>query len=107
MNDTSNGRFEAGDTVRVSDRDHDGHCRTPVYLRGRTGRVDLVLGSYRNPEELAYYKPGTPALPLYRVRFRQAEIWPDYAGGPADTVTADVYEHWLESADSQQGGRVA
>ena len=107
MSSGRDGRFKAGDTVRVSDRDHDGHCRTPLYLRGKTGRVDMVLGTFRNPEELAYFKPGTPALPLYKVRFRQAEVWPDYAGGKADTVTADVYEHWLEPTDAQQGGHVA
>ena len=91
-------RFKPGDRVRVDARDHDGHCRTPSYLRGKPGRIETVAGSFRNPEELAYYRPGTPALPLYRVRFRQADVWADYAGPPNDTVTADIYEHWLEPA---------
>ena len=39
-----------------------------------------------------------PARSLYRVRFRQADIWPDYAGPPADSVEVEIYEHWLEPA---------
>lgn len=93
---TGTARFRPGDRVRVSARDHDGHCRTPTFLRGKTGRIDAVAGAFRNPEELAYYRPGTPKLPLYIVRFRQADVWENYEGGPADTVAADIYEHWLE-----------
>ena len=95
-------RFAPGDRVRVDDRDHDGHCRTPLYLRGKIGRVDAIAGRFRNPEELAYYRPGTPPLPLYIVRFRQADVWPDYAGPPGDTLAADIYEHWLEPAEVQE-----
>ena len=91
-------RFRAGDRVRVADRDSTGHCRTPSYLRGKIGTVDHQLGVFRNPEELAYYKPGLPKLPLYVVRFPQREVWPDYAGSAADSVAADIYEHWLEPA---------
>ena len=101
MSDTA-ARFKPGDRVRVSDRDHDGHCRTPSYLRGKIGWVDDMAGAFRNPEELAYYRAGTPALPLYRVRFRQADVWEDYAGAPNDTVMADVYQHWLEPAGEDQ-----
>ena len=94
-------RFKPGDRVRVDDRDHDGHCRTPVYLRGKVGRVDAIAGAFRNPEELAYYRPGTPSLPLYIVRFRQADVWPDYTGPASDTVAADIYEHWLAPAGEE------
>ncbi|MET4700532.1 hypothetical protein ABIE65_003574 [Constrictibacter sp. MBR-5] len=91
-------RFTPGDRVRVDARDHEGHCRTPTFLRGKTGSVDHVLGTFRNPESLAYFGSGEPAQPLYVVRFRQADVWPDYRGGPNDTVAADIYEHWLEAA---------
>ncbi|MFN4090574.1 MAG: SH3-like domain-containing protein, partial [Alphaproteobacteria bacterium] len=87
-------RFAAGDLVRVDHREHEGHCRTPSYLRGRVGRVDCLLGTFRNPEALAYFGAGEPAQPLYVVRFRQADLWPGYAGGPNDTLAADIYEHW-------------
>ena len=98
MTGTAAARFRPGDRVRVSARDHAGHCRTPSYLRGRIGRVERIAGTFRNPEELAYYRPGLPKLPLYVVRFRQADLWDDYRGAPNDTVAADIYEHWLEPA---------
>jgi len=30
------------------------------------------------------------------VRFRQRDVWPDYAGPEGDTVDIEIYEHWLE-----------
>jgi nitrile hydratase len=36
---------------------------------------------------------------LYRVRFLQRELWPDYAGHPADVLVAEIYQHWLEADD--------
>jgi hypothetical protein len=74
-----------------------GHVRTPFYIRGHSGVVERVCGSYPNPEELAYARPGLPAQPLYRVRFLQREVWPDYAGGADDTVDIEIYQHWLEA----------
>jgi nitrile hydratase len=35
---------------------------------------------------------------LYRVRFAQAEVWPDYDGPAVDTIDVDLYEHWLRKA---------
>ncbi|MGH6968943.1 MAG: SH3-like domain-containing protein, partial [Stellaceae bacterium] len=54
------------------------------------------LGPFPNPEELAYNRSGLPAQPLYRVRFRQREIWPDYVGNEADTLDVEIFQHWLE-----------
>ena len=42
-------RFKAGDRVLVDARDHEGHCRTPMYLRGKTGQVRKLIGIYKNP----------------------------------------------------------
>jgi len=89
--------FAAGARVRVADRPALGHCRTPWYLRGRTGVVASVQGAFRDPEKLAYHQPGLPARVLYKVRFRQADLWPGYAGPAADELEADIYEHWLEA----------
>jgi len=75
----SAGRFAPGDRVRVASRPVVGHCRTPWYLRGKTGVVAAVQGAFRNPEQLAYHKPGLPAQVLYKVRFTQASIWSGYA----------------------------
>jgi len=90
-------RFKIGDRVRVRADDHIGHHRTPAYLKGKSGVVVDDFGAWRNPEELAYGKPGLPKQPLYMIKFEMDHVW---AGRGAyarhDTVTADLYEHWLE-----------
>jgi carboxyl-terminal processing protease len=78
-----------------------GHIRTPAYIRGLVGVVERACGPFPNPEELAYGRSGLPRLPLYRVRFRQADIWPDYAGVPADTLEIELYGHWLVPAPKE------
>jgi nitrile hydratase len=90
------GAFAPGDNVRVAARGVIGHCRTPWYLRGKPGVVAAVQCRFRNPELLAYHKPGLPAQVLYRVRFEQADLWDRYAGAAGDRLEADIYEHWLE-----------
>ena len=95
---SSASRFAPGAAVRVADRPALGHCRTPWYLRGKTGVVASVQGAFRNPEQLAYHKPGLPAQVLYKIRFTQASIWSGYGGPAGDHLEADIYEHWLEPA---------
>jgi nitrile hydratase len=89
-------RFAAGARVTVRRADPPGHIRTPWYIRGKTGEIERLCGAFPNPEELAYNRPGTPPQPLYRVRFRQHELWPDYRGAPDDAVEVEIYQHWLE-----------
>ncbi|HEY2784584.1 MAG TPA: SH3-like domain-containing protein [Fimbriiglobus sp.] len=89
--------FVAGDRVRVRRAFPPGHVRTPYYLRGCTGVVERLCGEYANPEELAYARSGLPRQPLYRVRFFQRNVWPDYGGGADDTLDVEVYQHWLEA----------
>jgi nitrile hydratase subunit beta len=91
-------RFKPGDRVSVRFADPPGHIRTPWYIRGHTGVIERVCGAFANPEELAFHRPGLPAQPLYRVRFKQREIWPDYAGPAHDTIEIEIYQHWLEAA---------
>ena len=93
-------RFAPGDPVRVREAWQPGHVRTPAYVRGRQGTVAQALGAFPNPEELAYRRSGLPAQTLYRVRFRQAQLWPDYRGSAADTLDVEIYDHWLESAEA-------
>jgi len=87
--------FRPGDRVRVRAAYPIGHVRTPYYVRGKSGVIERICGSFPNPEELAYARPGLPELPLYRVRFLQLELWPQYAGNPADVLDAEIYQHWL------------
>jgi nitrile hydratase len=84
--------------VRVAARSHEGHHRTPGYLKGRTGTVERVHASFRNPETRAYGADGLPEQRLYQVGFAERDIWPDYRGHGDDRIYADVFEHWLEEA---------
>jgi len=88
--------FRAGDRVSVREAYPIGHVRTPYYIRGKSGVIERLCGAYPNPEELAYARPGFPRQPLYRVRFRQADVWQDYRGKDDDTVDIEIYQHWLE-----------
>lgn len=97
MTDAVAFQFNAGDRVRVRAAYPIGHVRTPTYVRGKHGVIERVCGAFPNPEELAYGRPGLPAQPLYRVRFQQSEVWPDYAGEAGDVVEVEIYQHWLEA----------
>ncbi len=91
-------RFQIGDRVGVRRASPPGHVRTPYYIRGKTGVIERVLDAFPNPEEKAYGRGDGPRQRLYRVRFRQADVWPDYQGLPNDTVDVEIYQHWLEPA---------
>lgn len=91
-------RFRTGDAVAVRAAYPPGHIRTPYYIRGKRGVIERLCGEFANPEERAYGRDGLPRRPLYRVRFRQAHVWPDYGGAPEDTVDVEIFEHWLEPA---------
>ena len=91
-------RFAIGDLVKVRRAYPPGHLRTPTFIRGKQGVIEALPGAYPNPEELAYGRSGTPKQPLYRVRFRQSQVWPVYTGLPADTIFVDIYENWLVPA---------
>jgi hypothetical protein len=88
--------FVSGERVQVRGAWPPGHVRTPHYVRGKRGVIESVAGHFANPEELAYGRNGLPKRALYRVRFRQTELWSDYRGSAADSAVVDVYEHWLE-----------
>jgi nitrile hydratase len=91
--------YRPGQRVRVSERAHAGHHRTPGYLKGKTGTIERVQGAFRNPEGLAYGGEGLPKRPLYAVSFSQRELWPAYGGPADDRLEADLYEHWLEEPE--------
>jgi nitrile hydratase subunit beta len=101
MIDAATPVFSSGDRVHVREVDAPGHIRTPHYIRGKTGVVERFVGFFRNPEELAYGRSGEPQRALYRVRFVQREVWPDYDGAAGDTVDIDLYEHWLEAVEKR------
>jgi nitrile hydratase subunit beta len=89
-------RFKPGDRVRVRNANPLGHIRTPFYIRGHSGVVERLCGSFGNPEELAQQRSGEPKQPLYRVRFRQKDVWPEYRGNDQDVLEVEIFQHWLE-----------
>lgn len=95
-------RFQPGAAVRVRTGSPPGHIRTPFYTRGCQGVIERIAGEFRNAEELAFGRFDAPFVPLYRVRFRQQEVWPEYEGNTADTVDVEIYEFWLESASLEK-----
>lgn len=98
MDEVAEPRFGPGDRVRVRLGDPPGHHRTPWYVKGKAGRVDALYDAFLNPETRAYGEPGLPRQPLYRIEFRQRDIWDRYDGDASDKICADVYQHWLEPA---------
>ena len=88
--------FALGERVRVRNAAPPGHIRTPFYIRGCVGEIERLCGTFPNPEELAQMRDGLPAKPLYRVRFAQKDVWPDYNGSPADVLEIEIFQHWLE-----------
>lgn len=95
-------RFKVGEKVRIRQSNAPGHRRTPGYIRGKTGEIERICGEMANPEELAYGFDGQPARVLYRVRFRQRQVWPDYAGPDHDIIEMEIFEHWLEAAGGER-----
>lgn len=84
--------------VRVSKMMPPGHVRTPAYLRGKTGMIERSLGSFGNPEQLAYRRPADEKQ-LFRVRFTMAEVWGDAAENADDTLDAEIFAHWLTKVE--------
>jgi nitrile hydratase len=89
-------RFKPGDRVTVRNAHPLGHIRTPFYIRGHSGVVERLCGKFGNPEELAQQRSGEPKQPLYRVRFKQKDVWPDYQGAEEDVLEVEIFQHWLE-----------
>jgi hypothetical protein len=93
--------YGPGDRVRVLPAEKPGHVRTPGYLKGRSGWIEAVIGPFPNPEDLAYGLSGLPERYLYKVGFRQADLWDEYEGPTEDRLYADVYGHWLEPDEGE------
>lgn len=91
-----------GAQVRVRVAYPPGHTRAPYFTRGKVGVIADTAGVHRNPEEVAYGIYNGAKLHVYRVCFRQADLWDGYQGPPLDTLYVDVYENWLEPATAEK-----
>ncbi len=91
--------YRPGQLVRVASRAHEGHHRTPAYVKGKTGRIERLHASFTNPETRAYGDDGLPEQEIYLVGFAQRDVWPGYAGSGGDRIYVDLQENWLEEAE--------
>jgi hypothetical protein len=98
MSDDAAQAYALGDRVRIVDLAKPGHVRTPIYARGKVGVIDHCCGNFENPENRAYGRVGRERIPLYRVRLKQRELWPDYDGAEDDPLVLEIYHHWLRPA---------
>ena len=98
-------QFDEGSMVRVKSYfppSPPAHCRTPFYIRGCVGKIERVCGVFDNPEELAFGRVGVDKKTLYRVRFFQHDVWPDYKGSRTDKIDIELYDFWLEKIEGDQ-----
>lgn len=73
-----------------------GHIRLPRYAAGKEGRVLLSHGPHVFPDKNAHALGEAPE-PLYTVGFSASDLW-DQPENPADQVTVDLWESYLEPA---------
>ena len=83
-------RFAVGESVCVRTEVPDGNPRTPEYVRGKRGVIDVVHGTMANPIDHRGVYPT-----LYTVRFVIKDL---FGGAVEDTLRVDVHEEWLKPA---------
>ncbi len=89
--------FAVGDRVRARVMNPAGHTRLPVYLRGRPGRIEYVLGTLPFPD-LRAHGVVSATQTAYTVRFATADVW-GADGDPHGSVCADLFESYLEPCE--------
>ena len=93
--DITRPRFGVGDRVRVREWHPPGHTRCPRYIRGKTGVVVRLDGSYSLPDVEAH-GGARRHEPTYSVRFDAAALWQD--GQHGVSVCVDLWDSYLEPA---------
>jgi nitrile hydratase subunit beta len=88
-------RLRPGQRVRARNLNPAGHTRLPRYVRGKTGCVDRVHGTFVFPDAHAHFQ-GESAQPVYSVRFEARELWGEAATSP-DCVYVDLWEDYLDA----------
>jgi hypothetical protein len=89
-------RFGPGARVRVRLSDPLGHTRAPRYVRGHEGVVVASGGVHPLPDKVVTgADPQAVREPVYSVRFASGDLW----GVAGHSVTVDLWESYLETAD--------
>jgi len=89
--------FKVGDAVKISTRLPIGHYRVPLYVRGKTARVEVVIEPVAvDNEEEGFGRNAGARLHYYRLAIPLSELWLGYTGPPHDSLRIEVFETWLE-----------
>ena len=89
--------FKAGDKVRIRAENtkmrwRKPHLRTPGYIFGMEGEIERYCGVFHDPM-LGTFGRTAAKINLYRVRFPQKLLWPEYKGPATDMIDVEVYEN--------------
>jgi len=88
--------FRVGDCVRTRLMNPPGHTRLPVYLRGRVGYIEHLLGTLPFSDRRAEgVRSATETA--YTVRFAARDLW-GADGDAHGSVCADLFESYLEAS---------
>jgi len=87
-------RFAVGDRVRTRAGSVDHHTRLPGYARGKTGRIDRVLGVHVFADANAHGLGEQPQW-LYTVVFSARELW-GAGASQRQSISIDAWEPYLQ-----------
>lgn len=88
--------FAPGDRVIARGTGVPGHTRLPGYVRGHTGRIVALRGTFNQNDVLAMEGVLRPEA-VYTVAFDARDLWgPD--ADPRDSVTIEAFESYLAAA---------
>jgi nitrile hydratase beta subunit len=87
--------FAIGDAVRVKNEFTSGHTRMPGYIRGKAGTVVGIAPPTPFPDAAGHGMKAA-AEPVYDVRFRSRDLWPDSSDDAL--VHACMFQSYLEKA---------
>ena len=93
--DVAEPRFGVGDRVRVREWHPPGHTRCPGYIRGKSGVVVRLDGTYSVPDVEAH-GAARRREPTYSVRFDADDLWRD--GQRGVWVHVDLWDSYLEGS---------
>jgi nitrile hydratase subunit beta len=90
-------RFATGQSVRTRHDTAPHHTRLPGYARGKSGRIERVLGAHVFADTHAHGFGEQPQW-LYTVTFTGEELWGAGAAQRGLLVSIDAWEPYLEPA---------
>eukprot|EP01083_Nonionella_stella_P065275 170896_1 len=112
---TSFQKYAVGDTVKVRNvcdaaiqyenwrlflgLNEKSHVRAPGYIVNKSGIIESYLGLLPN-DELRAFGIEDAEVPIYRVRFKQNDLFPSHK--PVhndDTIDVEIVAHWLQKED--------